>query len=1213
MSWIERVREVLHTDVREFVPRRAGPIARAPGPRSTAARENAVAPVPATAANPSPPSGPSPGRTSWTEVLHTPVSQIARSAASTIAAGAAAALDLRDQAEPAASAANLPLLRAGDRIGETYEIRRVISRTATAAVYLAHHAGWNLDVVLRVPIPGDREPPPSPRSIAERAAPWTALGLHPHIAYCHYIHDIDGVPMVVVEYVEGADLRQWFGDGRSTGLRAGLNVAIQICHALEHLHATGVVHGAVTPENVLVAPDGTAKLTDIGVARWGQPPQDAGPPAGNGAAARARVQASYVAPEQWVDPAQGDGRVDTFALGVCLYELFCGGRPYDVTRGPRREAPEPRPARRESSLPGELGALLRRCVDWDRDQRPTAEEMRRRFCWIYENRFGKESVFAELAPTPVEADGWNNRGLAASFLGQQDEATAAWDAAVGIDPAHAEATYNRGVFLWRRARATDEEVVQQLVRTRGAQPWKLRYLLALVHLESGQPEVAVELLEEAERENPESPDIAAALSLARSDEAQPARPLRAFQGHGGYVSSVCFSPDGRHIFSGGADQSVRQWDTETGRCVRNFDGHSRHVASVGLSSNGRSLLTSSDDGTLRVWDVGTGRCLQVQDLGAERIFTAALSGDGRLAAAAFTSNAFGASGTGVELWDLPAKRRRATLTGHAAATKVVALSADGAWAATGGDDKTVRVWDAATGREARVLKGHLHFVSAVAISADAQWIVSGSWDKTIRLWELATGRTIRLLSGHSGLVNAVCVSADNRWILSGGWDGTVRLWEAATGRCLRTFTGHSSMASTVAFSPTGAHAASGSWDRTIRLYQIPASPLVACSYQLSESWRHDIIAARQAKGEASVEEMLGRVRTALEDGNDDDALEILRRCRGQVRDSDGEETVEETARLWRELSRVLPRTDLRDVRIERTIPLADEVRGGDLSADGRHLVTGGRDEAVRLWNATTGECLRTFTGHSDRVLAARIRADGQHVLSASADHTLRLWNAKSGESLQTLTGHTGPVAAVCFGPDGRAAASAGWDHTVRLWNLEDGSALRVFRGHSRQVTSVAVTNDGVRLVSGAYDNTVRLWEARTGRCLRALEGHARAVTSVSLSPDGGWALSGSQDRGVRLWDLRSGRCIRVLEGHEDTVSAVQFSPEGRWAFSASFDQTVRIWDLSTGRCWGLLEGYRDRVTCLRLSGDGLWLLSGCADKTARLWELDWELEAPGQV
>src|SRR6185295_11176977 len=156
------------------------------------------------------------------------------------------------------------------------------------------------------------------------------------------------------------------------------------------------------------------------------------------------------------------------------------------------------------------------------------------------------------------------------------------------------------------------------------------------------------------------------------------------------------------------------------------------------------------------------------------------------------------------------------------------------------------------------------------------------------------------------------------------------------------------------------------------------------SQQLSESWRYDATAARQAKSEESLEEVLGRVRVALEEGNDDTALELMRTCRAQVRPADGDEVVEESQRLWRELSRVLPRTDLRDVRMERTLALTDPIFAGDLSRDARQIVTGGRDQILRLWETATGACVRSFEGHADRILATCLRPDGAQVLSGSA-------------------------------------------------------------------------------------------------------------------------------------------------------------------------------------------------------------------------------------
>ena len=77
--------------------------------------------------------------------------------------------------------------------------------------------------------------------------------------------------------------------------------------------------------------------------------------------------------------------------------------------------------------------------------------------------------------------------------------------------------------------------------------------------------------------------------------------VRTLEGHGHWVNSVCFSPDGKQLASGSADRTVRLWDVETGACVRTLEGHGDGVGSLCFSPNGRQLASGSDDRTVRLW------------------------------------------------------------------------------------------------------------------------------------------------------------------------------------------------------------------------------------------------------------------------------------------------------------------------------------------------------------------------------------------------------------------------------------------------------------------------------------------------------------------------------------------------------------------------------------------------------------------------------------
>ena len=87
------------------------------------------------------------------------------------------------------------------------------------------------------------------------------------------------------------------------------------------------------------------------------------------------------------------------------------------------------------------------------------------------------------------------------------------------------------------------------------------------------------------------------------------------------------------------------------------------------------------------------------------------------------------------------------------------------------------------------------------------------------------------------------------------------------------------------------------------------------------------------------------------------------------------------------------------------------------------IASGSGDHTVRLWDAATGQELKTLSGHTDSVSALAYSPDGKVIASGSGDNTVRLWDAATGQELKTLSGHTDSVSALAYSPDGKVIAS----------------------------------------------------------------------------------------------------------------------------------------------------------------------------------------------
>jgi F-box and WD-40 domain protein 1/11 len=225
-----------------------------------------------------------------------------------------------------------------------------------------------------------------------------------------------------------------------------------------------------------------------------------------------------------------------------------------------------------------------------------------------------------------------------------------------------------------------------------------------------------------------------------------------------------------------------------------------------------------------------------------------------------------------------------------------------------------------------------------------------------------------------------------------------------------------------------------------------------------------------------------------------------------------------------------------------------------LQFDSEKIISGSRDNTMKIWDMKTMRCVNTLRYHTGSVLC--LQYNSKYLVSGSSDCSIVVWDIHTLEDIRVLVGHTMPVLDVRL--TDQHIVSSSKDCTIKIWDLETGELLRTLEGHTAPVNSLHIHEDC--FVSASGDGEIRMWDIHTGGMIRIFKGHARGLACVQY--DGKMIVSGSSDNSIKIWNAKTGECLKTLQNHTKLVRSLALDNEH--IVSGSYDQTIKVYDAKNG-------------------------------------------------
>lgn len=929
-------------------------------------------------------------------------------------------------------------------------------------------------------------------------------------------------PYLVMEFIDGQPL-DLFLQHSHLALPDRLELFLKICEGVQFAHDKGVIHRDLKPSNILVTHDGNPHVCDFGIARILDPENE-------DTTEHALTQSSeiigtlqYMSPEHITGPHHLiDAQADVYSLGMVLYELVTGSRPYETREQTVfqaietvREMTAPPIRQADSTLHRDLETIVARAVEKNRaDRYLTVTALASDITSYLSDR----PIQARRVAWPELTIRWCRRnravavslcvmflsllsGLAVSmYYGAIANANAS-RAAKNEKESLRLATVAQDRLKLLNAEIKESETQRILTRASEARSRKSAFNSLLGNIQKmshSDPHLARQWLDDPDRCPTEWRHFSWRMLRHCAD-----RTTVELLGHEGGTTCVSFSRAGTILASVGHDGGLRIWDlpSRTLKCEYPDAGLTRRTV---ISPNGQMVLGLTESGLMKIIALADGQLISERSPQAAEVLSVGWleSNDGVL---------LGTRDGTVEIWPLdsgsPRQILEAGTTGiawvkPASPDEIASVSISGEFRITRLSDRFLLRNDNLPG--ARQLK-RVTFASGgrlIAVAPTAGFVHS---------YELPGALTVRTTVIRERVFGLKSTDFPTKYL-------------AACRRRIR-----------ILVPGEGEVGTQRHEFHTVTAFDFSRpTNLAAISGDTGTIWLMEI-------GD----------RAAWKDRVNHSSPVTASAC---LPDKDVFITTDQSGRA------ILSRGGSGEFLSELMIPEIAPIRAVSVRDDGRQLALAGSNGVALVRVERQRLELEKILSAGSTIFDVDYSPDRTLIAGAGRNGVITVWNATSHARLFEFH-HDSPAISLKFRPRSAELLVGHRLGQISVWSLESGKRISNWTVHVGKVNELRVTRDGSRLFSAGGDERICCWDLETKRLIQTLVGHRAPVSSLALSPDGKTLASGGHDRQLLFWDAETGELqLQFPLAHGDWISSLTFSANGKKLVSTGLnDIHTRVW------------------------------------------------------